>query len=144
MLLCLSPPQACQALVAAGADLLRRNGKNRIPGSQLKVCVHTSHELCAAAGCVTCVDHLQRRQCAVCLCHTPGARCAAQLIAFRCCVFPPLALHIVKTHYSWLSPSTSTCRRRRRPSELPRTSSAGRFGTTKCAQHRLQARLASG
>lgn len=29
--------QACRALVAAGADLLRRNGKNRIPGSQLKV-----------------------------------------------------------------------------------------------------------
>lgn len=31
--------QACRALVAAGADLLRRNGKNRIPGSQLKVCL---------------------------------------------------------------------------------------------------------
>mgnify|MGYP001807195279 CR=1 FL=1 len=29
--------QACRALVVAGADLLRRNGKNRIPGSQLKV-----------------------------------------------------------------------------------------------------------
>lgn len=29
--------QACRALVAAGANVMRRNNKNRIPGKQLKV-----------------------------------------------------------------------------------------------------------
>jgi hypothetical protein len=29
--------QSCRALVAGGADVVRRNNKNRVPGSQLKV-----------------------------------------------------------------------------------------------------------
>jgi hypothetical protein len=29
--------QACRALVAGGADVMRRNNKNRVPGNQLKV-----------------------------------------------------------------------------------------------------------
>jgi hypothetical protein len=29
--------QACRTLVACGADVMRRNNKNRVPGSQLKV-----------------------------------------------------------------------------------------------------------
>jgi polysaccharide pyruvyl transferase WcaK-like protein len=42
-LCCLFDLQACRALVAGGADVMRRNNKNRVPGNQLKVSCALHH-----------------------------------------------------------------------------------------------------
>lgn len=75
--------QACRVLVEAGTDLLRRNGKNRIPGSQLKVRGCDAHQGVAAwlqgkgrEGELSC-----RPESGWLYCELPRISCGCQLLA---------------------------------------------------------------